>query len=125
MIYGKIKELANNKQLFDCNHLLDIIQYWEIWGNKEEINDFLDLNSISSENLVKVLVSSIKSSKSINLVNGSSKTLWTFDFEKLKKYYNFEMLINVVHEFKAKISDESILNIFNLFLKELNQYLSD
>ena len=66
IIYEKIKELANNKQLFDSNHLLEIIQYWEIWGNKEEIDDFLDLNSISSENLAKFLVSSIKSSKSIN-----------------------------------------------------------
>lgn len=125
LIYEKIKELGNNKQLFDCNHLLDIIQYWEIWGDEEEINDFLDLKSISSENLAKVLICSIKSSKSINLLNGSSKTQWTFDFEKLKKYYDFGKLINVIDEFKSKISDESILNIFNLFLKELNQYLSD
>ena len=99
------------------------IQYWEIWGDEEEINDFLDLNSISSENLAKFLVSSIKSSNSINLLNGSSKTQWTFDFEKLKKYYDYEKLINVMDESKAKISDETTLNIFNLFLKELNQYL--
>lgn len=125
LIYEKIKELANNKQLFDCNHLLDIIQYWEIWGNEEEINDFLDLNSISSENLAKVLISSIKSSKSIKILNGSSKTQWTFDFEKLKKYYDFEKLINVIDEFKIKTSDETTLNIFNLFLMELNQYLGN
>lgn len=125
LIYEKIKELANNKQLFDCNHLLDIIQYWEIWGDEEEINDFLDLNSISSENLAKFLVSSIKSSKSINLLNGSSKTQWTFDFEKLKKYYDFEKLINVIDDFKTKTHDKKILKVFDLFLNELNHYLNN
>jgi len=121
-IYEKIKELADNKQLFNYNHLLDIIQYWEIWGNEDEINDFLDLNSISSENLAKILVSSIKNSKSINLFNGISKSNWTFDFEKLKKYYDFEKLINVIAEFKTNTHDKNILKIFNLFLNELNQY---
>ena len=38
IIYENIKELANNKRLFDSNHLLEIIQYWEIWDNKEEID---------------------------------------------------------------------------------------
>lgn len=125
IIYEKIKELANNKQLFDCNHLLDIIQYWEIWGNKEEIDDFLDLNSISSENLAKFLVSSIKSSKSLNLFKGISRKQWTFDFEKLKKYYDFEELINVIDEFKSNTHDNRTLNFFDLFLKELNQYLGN
>ena len=125
IIYEKIKELANNKQLFDSNHLLDIIQYWEIWGNKEEIDDFLDLNSISSENLAKFLVSSIKSSKSINLLNGISRKQWTFDFEKLKKYYDFKKLIKVIDEFKLNTYDKSTLNFFDLFLNELNQYLGN
>ena len=125
IIYEKIKELANNKRLFDSNHLLEIIQYWEIWGNKEEIDDFLDLNSISSENLAKFLVSSIKSSKSINLLNGISRKQWTFDFEKLKKYYDFKKLINVIDEFKLNTYDKSTLNFFDLFLNELNQYLDN
>ena len=125
IIYEKIKELANNKRLFDSNHLLEIIQYWEIWGNKEEIDDFLDLNSISSENLAKFLVSSIKSSKSINLLNGISRKQWTFDFEKLKKYYDFKKLISVIDEFKLNTQDKSTLNFFDLFLKELNQYLGN
>ena len=125
MIHEKIKELANNKQLFDSNHLLDIIQYWEIWGSEDEINDFLDLNSISSENLAKFLVSSIKSSKSINLFNGISKTHATFDFEKLKKYYDFEKLKSTIDEFKTKTHDKTILKVFDLFLDELNLYLND
>ena len=125
IIYEKIKELANNKQLFDSNHLLEIIQYWEIWGNKEEIDDFLDLNSISSENLAKFLVSSIKSSKSINLLNGISRKQWTFDFEKLKKYYDFKKLIKVIDEFKLNTYDKSTLNFFDLFLNELNQYFGN
>ena len=125
IIYEKIKELANNKRLFDSNHLLEIIQYWEIWGNKEEIDDFLDLNSISSENLAKFLVSSIKSSKSINLLNGISRKQWTFDFEKLKKYYDFKKLIKVIDEFKLNTYDKSTLNFFDLFLNELNQYLGN
>ena len=125
IVYEKIKELANNKQLFDSNHLLDIIQYWEIWGKKEEIDDFLDLNSISSENLAKFLVSSIKSSKSINILNGISKKQWTFDFEKLKKYYDFNKLIKVIDEFKLNTHDKSTIKLFDLFLNELNQYLQN
>ena len=88
--YDKIKELEKSDELQNYSQLKVLLIYWEKFGNKNEVQDFVNRITKEDDDLIRFL----DKFKIIIHVNDKSIKRFDFDFEELRKYFNFNLLIN-------------------------------
>ena len=125
-----LEELALNKiKSWDENKLLNhvklsgILQMWEFWGKKEDVDDFVRTVTVRDDNLLRFIGKFITETHSYTLDQPFEKIDLFFDFNLLSKYFDLADLKKRIQniEFKDKENKKEL----DLFLNQIDSWLAN
>ena len=106
MACNKIKELNETGRLVKDKNLAIYLTYWHIWGYEEEVGSVFDSNFENDDDFIEFL----DHFRSNSLSGGMHRR--NIDFDKIKKYYDLEKVVNKIKEIKSNEKTSEDYKIF-------------
>jgi predicted KAP-like P-loop ATPase len=116
----KIKEFQNNNKLRDLVHLAYILYRWREWGNKHDVEKFVNELIKDDKGLIILLKNFLSKRSSHTIGDYVSRTAWKMSYKGLRDFINLDEVKKrlekvKIHELqgKEKLAVETFLRDFD------------